>query len=42
VYQEKRGKKFLESAARRSTVDTIAIFEPKQKCGPADSLAKDA
>jgi hypothetical protein len=26
------------SATRRSTMDTIAIFGPKQKCGPADSI----
>jgi hypothetical protein len=38
VWQEKRGWKFWESATRRSMVDTIAILEPKQKCGLADSI----
>jgi hypothetical protein len=38
--QEKRGLKFLESATRRSTVNTIATFRPKQKCGPADFIGR--
>jgi hypothetical protein len=30
----------LRSATPRSTVDTIAILGPKQKCGPADSIGR--
>jgi hypothetical protein len=30
----------LRKCHRRSTVDTIAILGPKQKCGPADSIGR--